>query len=133
MLEVIAEGEVAQHLEIRAVAGGLAHVVDIAGADALLTGADAAAGRLFLTLEPGLHRGHARVDEQNGLVVLRHEGKAGQAQMALCFKELQEQLPQLIQAVIGMAHSLSSPFMLQIYSCCVLPGAGLKQKRPAPA
>ena len=38
VLEVIAEGEVAQHLEEGAVAGGLADVLDIAGADALLAG-----------------------------------------------------------------------------------------------
>jgi len=112
MLEVVAEGEIAQHFEIRTVAGGLAHVLDVAGADALLARTHPLAGRLLLALEPGLHGGHAGVDEQNGLVVLRHKGKAGQPQVALCFKELQEHFPQLVQAVIGMAHSLSSPFFV---------------------
>ena len=107
MLEVIAEGEVAQHLEIGAVAGGVAHVVDIAGADALLAGADAVAGGLLLALEPGLHGGHAGVDQQDGFVVLGHQRKAGQAQMAFRLEELQEHFPQLIQTVVGMAHSIS--------------------------
>ena len=50
LFEVIAEGEIAQHLEIGAVAGGLADVLNVAGADALLAGADPAAGRLLLAL-----------------------------------------------------------------------------------
>ena len=107
MLEVVTEGEVAQHLEIGAVAGGVAHVVDVAGADALLAGADAVAGGLLLALEPGLHGGHAGVDQQDGFVVLGHQRKAGQAQMAFRLEELQEHFPQLIQTVIGMAHSIS--------------------------
>ena len=104
VLEVVAEGEVAQHLEVGAVAGGLAHVLDVAGADALLTGADPAAGRLLLALEPRLHGGHAGVDEQDGLVVLRHQREAGQPQMAFGLEERQEHLPQLIEPVIGMRH-----------------------------
>ena len=107
MLEVIAEGEVAQHLKIGTVAGGVAHVVDIAGADALLTGADTMAGGLLLALEPGLHGGHTGVDQQDGFVVLGYQREAGQAQMAFRLEELQEHLPQLIQTVIGMAHSVS--------------------------
>ena len=107
MLEVIAEGEVAQHLKIGTVAGGVAHVVDIAGADALLTGADTMTGGLLLALEPGLHGGHTGVDQQDGFVVLGYQREAGQAQMAFRLEELQEHLPQLIQTVIGMAHSVS--------------------------
>ncbi len=53
--EVVAEGEVAQHLKISAVAGGLADVFDVAGADALLAGADPVAGGLLLAGEVGLH------------------------------------------------------------------------------
>ena len=46
-LEVVAEGEVAQHLKIGAVAGGVADVLDVAGADALLAGGHAMTGRLL--------------------------------------------------------------------------------------
>ena len=56
-LEVVAEGEVAQHLKIGAVAGGLADVLDVAGADALLAGAHPVAGGLLLPGEVGLHGG----------------------------------------------------------------------------
>ena len=77
MLEVIAEREVAEHFKISAVAGGLADILDIAGTDALLAGADAAARRLLLALEIGLHGCHAGVDEQKACVILRDEGEAG--------------------------------------------------------
>ena len=115
MLEIVAEGEVAQHLKVGAVAGGFAHVVDIAGADALLTGANPVAGGLLLALEPGLHGSHTGVDQQDGLVVLGHQGKAGQTQVAFGFKELQEHFPQLVQAVIGMGHG-----SLLLYLKCIL-------------
>ena len=45
MLEIIAEGEVAQHLKVGAVPGGLADILNVAGADAFLAGADALARR----------------------------------------------------------------------------------------
>ena len=131
VLEVVAEGEVAQHLKISAVAGGLAHVLDIAGADALLAGADAAAGRLLLPLEPGLHGGHACVDEQDGFVVLGYQRKAGQTQVALCLEELQEQLPQLIQAVIGMAHDFRLLYIVNLFHQRWAAGKNKCAPRPA--
>ena len=96
VLEVVAEGEVAQHLEIGAVAGGVADVFDVAGADALLAGRDAAAGRLLFAGEPGLHRGHAGVDEQQRSVVLRNEREARQAQMAFALKKGEVFFSQLV-------------------------------------
>ena len=50
VLEIIAEGEVAQHFKICAVAGSIADIFDVARADALLAGAHTAAGRLLLPL-----------------------------------------------------------------------------------
>ena len=73
LLEVVAEGEVAQHLKVGAVAGGVADVLDIAGADALLAGADPVAGGLLLAGEVGLHGRHAAVDEQQRGVILGHQ------------------------------------------------------------
>ena len=104
LLEVIAEGEVAEHLKIGAVTGRMADVFNVAGADALLTGGDAVARRLFLAGEPRLHGSHARVDQQDGFVVLRNERKARQTQMALRFKELQVHLAQLIETVCLVCH-----------------------------
>ena len=88
--------------------GRLADVFDVASADALLTGRHAAAGRLFLALEPRLHRRHAGIDEQDGLVILRHERKARQAQMTFRLEELQEHFPQLVQTVCFMCHCQNS-------------------------
>ena len=99
MLEVVAEGEVAEHLKIRAVARGLADVFNVAGADALLAGADAVARRLLIALEVGLHRRHAGVDEQQARIILRDEREARQAQVPLRLEKAQEHLAQFIQTI----------------------------------
>ena len=104
LLEVIAEGEVAQHLKIRAVAGRMADVFNVAGADALLTGGNAVTRGLFFAGKPRLHGGHACIDQQDGFVVLRNERKTRQTQMSLRFKELQVHLAQLIEAVKLVCH-----------------------------
>ena len=106
VLEIVAEGEVAQHLKIGAVAGGLADIFNVAGADALLAGADPVTGRLLFALEVGLHGGHAGVDEQKAGVVLGNQREAGQAQMALALKKAQKHLSQLVKS--EFFHVLSS-------------------------
>ena len=114
-LEVIAKGEVAQHLEIGAVTSSLTDVLDIAGTDTLLAGADSSAGRLHLTLEVGLHGGHARVDQQKAGIILRNQRKAGQTQMVLAFKEGQEHLAQFIYAIGFVTHwDLTSKIIYKI-------------------
>ena len=106
-LEVILEGEVAQHLEEGAVAGGDADTLDIRGADALLAGGHAVAGRLLLCEEPLLHRGHAAVDEQQAGVIFRDKREAVEAQVALAFKEAQVLFAQFVQT--GPLHNCISP------------------------
>ena len=99
VLEIVAEGEVAEHLKIRAVARRLADVFNVTGADALLAGADAVARRFLVALEVGLHRRHAGVDEQQACIVLRDERKARQAQVFLRLEKAQEHLAQFIQTI----------------------------------
>ena len=112
VLEIIAEGEVAQHLEEGAVACGLAHVLDVAGADALLAGGHPVAGRHLGTGEIGLERGHTRINQQQALVVVGHQRKAGQAQMALALKEGEVHLAQLVYTVLFQffCHFKTLPF-----------------------
>ena len=94
--EVIAEGEVAEHFEIGAVPGGMADALEVGGTDAFLAGADAMARGFDLAGEVFLHRGHAGVDEQEGFVVLRDEGKGREAQVSFGFEEGEELLSQII-------------------------------------
>ena len=98
MLEVIPEGEIAQHLKKGAVAGGFAHVFNIRGADALLAGGHPVPGGFFLAQKPLFHGSHAGVDQQKAVVSLGNQGEAGQTQMPLLFKKMQELFPQLIQS-----------------------------------
>ena len=107
-LEVIAEGEVAQHLKIGTVTGSLADVLDIRRADALLAGGHAVTGRLLLAGEPGLHGAHARVDKQQRGIVLRDQGKAGQTQMALALKKGEVHLPQLVESKLFQIYNLQT-------------------------
>ena len=71
LLEVVAEAEVAAHLEEGAVAGGLPDVLDVRGAHALLHADRAVVRRRLLAEEVGLERHHAGVHEQQ--VGVRHE------------------------------------------------------------
>lgn len=68
-LEVVAEGEVAAHLEEGAVPGGLADLLDVRRTHALLHAGDARGGRLDLTEEVGLEGHHAGGDQQQSRVV----------------------------------------------------------------
>ena len=104
MLEVVAEGEIAQHLKVGAVAGSLTDVLDIAGADALLAGADPVPGRLHLAGEIGLHGGHAGIDQQQRRVILGNQREAGQTQVALALKEGKEHFPEFIHSIGFLAH-----------------------------
>ena len=68
-LEVVAEGEVAAHLEERAVPRRLADVLDVGRAHALLDADGAVVGRGLLAEEERLERHHPGVDEQQVGVV----------------------------------------------------------------
>ena len=77
VLEVIAEREIAEHLEERVVARGIADVVEVvvlaAGAHAFLAGGGARIGPLLVAGEDVLERHHAGVGEHQRGVVARHE------------------------------------------------------------
>ena len=131
VFEIVAEGEVAQHLKIGAMAGGVADVLNIAGTDALLAGGDPVTGRLLLAGEVGLHGRHAGVDQQQGRIVLRDQGKAGQAQMSFRLKEVQEHLPQLIETVVlGFRHDDFLHFLYKLTDSLTEKG---RSALPAPA
>ena len=93
-LEVVAEAEVAQHLEEREVPVGAADVVEVvvlaAGAHALLDRGGAGVRRVLVAHEVGLERDHARVGEQERVVVRdqaggRHRGvAAGREEVEEC-------------------------------------------------
>jgi hypothetical protein len=72
-LEVVAEGEVAQHLEEGVMPLGVAHLLQVvvlaAGADALLAGGGARVVPPLLAEERPLELHHAGVGEQEGRVV----------------------------------------------------------------
>ena len=93
-LEVVAEAEVAQHLEEGVVARGVADVFQVvvlaAGTHALLAGGGAGVGALFQAQEAVLELVHARVGEQQGRVVRRDQRAGSDTGVPFFFEEAQE-------------------------------------------
>ena len=87
-LEVIAEGEVAVHLEERAVTGRLADVVDVVRADALLHRRGARPRRRLNARDVGDERNHARDREQNR--GLRRDERNGRTNLMTLLLEVVE-------------------------------------------
>ena len=77
---------------------GIAHVVDVAGADALLHVGQAGAHGVLLAHQIGHQRMHARGGEQHGGVVFGNDGSRGNDLVSLGLEELQKQAAQLIRA-----------------------------------
>ena len=95
LLEVVAQRPVAQHLKEGQMAG-IANVVDVAGADALLHVGQAMAHRVLLAHQIGNQRMHARGGEQHGGVVFGNDRRAGDHGVSLGFKELEKQGSQIV-------------------------------------
>ena len=98
LLEVVAEREVAEHLEEGQVAGGEADLLDVRRAKAALAGREAVVRRLLQALEVGLERVHPRGGEQDRRVVGRgHERRRRQALVVARLEVLQEALADLVR------------------------------------
>ena len=99
LLEVVAEAEVAEHLEEHEVALGAPDVVEVvvlaAGASALLRADRAEIRRLFVADEVRLERQHARHVEQHGRVV-RDEARRRHDRVVLRGEEVAEGVAQLV-------------------------------------
>ena len=93
-LEIVAEREVAQHLEEGMVPRGRADLLQVvvlaADAHALLAAGGAHVGALLQSEERVLKGHHARVDEKQGRVAMRHQRRAGHERMALLLEIVQE-------------------------------------------
>ena len=89
-LEVVAEAEVAEHLEERVVARGVADVLEVvvlaAGAHAALRGRRAHVGPLLLAEEDVLELDHARVGEEQRRVVARARAGSTARSCAPCLR-----------------------------------------------
>ena len=97
LLEVVAKGEVAQHLKIGLMTGGAAYVLNIAGTHAALAGGNASTRRLYLACKICFKRCHACTDHQQSRIIFRNQRSTRQSQMALFFsKELKVSLSQFV-------------------------------------
>ena len=106
LLEVVAEGEVAEHLEEGVVAAGVADVLEIvvlaAGADALLRGGGARVVALFEAQEDVLELVHAGVGEQQRGVVGGHQRRAADDAVAVRREEVEKLLADLVACHVSL-------------------------------
>ena len=102
ILEVVAEREIAEHLEKSVMPRGVADIVEVvvlaAGAHAFLRSGGALVGALLDTGEDVLELHHAGIGEHQGRVVARHERRRRHDLVAVLRKEIQEFRPDLVDA-----------------------------------
>ena len=102
LLEVVAEGEVAEHLEEGVMPGGIADIVEVvvlaAGTHALLRRRGAWKGRLHAAGEIVLERHHAGIGEHQCRIVARHQRARGDRRMAVLLEEAKKMGPDVVDA-----------------------------------
>ncbi len=105
-LEIIAEGEIAEHLEKGMVARGIADIVEVvvlaAGADAFLRRRCRPVGALFQAREDVLELYHAGIGEHQRRVVARHERARRHDLVAVRLEIVEEGRPDIIHAAHAM-------------------------------
>ena len=99
VLEVVADREVAEHLEERQVPGGGADHLDVRRAEALLAGGQAVVRRRLLAHEVRLERVHARRREQDatGRAAAGTSEPDGRRRWSCASKKRQERLADLVR------------------------------------
>ena len=112
LLEIVAEGEVAEHLEEGVVARGVADIVEVvvlaAGAHAFLRGRRAAIGPLFQAGEDVLELHHAGIGEHQRRVVARHQRRGRHDRVAVAHEEIEKAFADIVDA--AHAHAARRPF-----------------------
>ena len=102
VLEVVAEREIAEHLEKRVMPRGIADIVEIivlaAGAHAFLRGGGALIGTFLDTGKDVLELNHAGIGEHQRRVVTRHQRRRRHDLVAVLRKIIQECRPDLVNA-----------------------------------
>src|SRR6185437_7594956 len=149
LLEIVAEREIAEHLEEGVVARGVADIVEIvvlaAGAHAFLRGDGAAIGALLEAGEDVLELHHAGIGEHQRRVVARHERRRRYRLMAVAGEEIDEALTDFVDAAHALIRSgprirlraalsesrLPSPSRSRAGFSDQTPGRGTLNPRPA--
>ena len=102
LLEIVAEGEVAEHLEEGVMPGGIADIVEVvvlaAGAHAFLRGRRPRERRLGAAGEVVLERHHAGIGEHQCRIVAWHQRARCDRRMAVLLEEAKEMGPDVVDA-----------------------------------
>ena len=102
LLEIVAEREVAEHLEEGVMARGIADIVEVvvlaAGAHAFLRGGGAAVGQLLQAGEHVLELHHAGIGEHQRGVVARHQRRGRHDLVVVAGEVVQEAFADIVDA-----------------------------------
>ena len=132
LLEVVADREVAEHLEEREVPVGRADVVDVDRPEALLAGREPVVRRLLLAQEVRLERVHPGADEQRRRVVRgRDERRRRQPLVVARLEELQERAADLVGRHGTMQSRWSRPASRPAASSTRTAGCGCTRTAPS--
>ncbi len=130
-LEVIAEGEVAEHLEERVMARGVAHIVEVvvlaARAHAFLRRGRRRVGAGLLPGEDVLELHHAGVGEHQRRIVARHQRRRWHHLVSVALEVLQKRRSDLVDAVaahVSQGPSVRMPGRPLGYRCASAPLPG---------
>ncbi len=109
--EIVAEREVAEHLEEGVMTGCAADVLQVvvlaAGPDALLRSGGAHVSPFFLAEEAVLELVHAGIGKEQGRIVVRYQGRGRDHRMAAVGKELEKKLTYFATGLHRALQSLS--------------------------
>ena len=120
--EIIAKGEIAEHLKIRLMARRPPHVLDVARADTALARRDARARRLHLAGKKRLEGCHARADHQERRVVFGDQRRARKAQMSRLFlKEIEIRLSQFVSCHKFQKYQLLRNTIIKLDNYIIIP------------
>ncbi len=136
LLEIIPEGEIAEHLEKGVMPGGIADIVEIvvfsARADAFLRRGGADIVALLGAGEDVLERHHPGVGEHERRVVARHQRRGLDKRVAVPGEKIEESGPDFVDAAHGMLSTFRLATRALRRDVAIVPGgAGGNIYRPA--
>ena len=99
--KVIAEGEVAQHLEVGAVTCSLTYILNITCTDTFLAGTYSCSRRNLCTCKIWFQRSHTCIDQQKTLISLWYQGKAFHYQMSFALHDTLYTMTEILADELG--------------------------------
>ena len=124
-LEIVAEGEIAEHFKESVVTGRITDIVEVivlaACPDAFLRRRGARCKRRLSAGEYVFERHHAGIHEQQGRVILRHQWRRRAPGVSLLLEEGKESFADIVDAVHGQCPSRNNSCAAESIDALITP------------